>query len=237
MNNMGMERLTIGEVKRELPDALTVKKIGNNTFKIEYANGNKAVRYHHTDVITETPEGKIILTSGGYRTPTTKERLNYSPSLVKIWQDKGIWYCTKLGQWEKSIMFYDGITFDKSGNLLSELQEPDFMRINRIKKQISGYVKLITKDNLPLPESGDCWLCLLRDTKTGESWGNSDNDHLQSHLDEGYLHGSLLVNAMREKGYDDRQIGLHYSMKLVDTFRRAVRSYLQKKLIGNIAVK
>lgn len=229
------KRLTVKEVKAELSDAIKVRKVGNNTFNVEYANGNKAVRYHHTDVITETAAGEIILSSGGYRTPTTKDRLNnHAPFPARFWQDRGIWSGNVFGG--KSVMFYDGMIFDRQGNLLSEEKSPDFPRINRIKKQVSGFVKLITKDNLPLPDNGDCWLCLLAD-KDKKPWGENDNNHLQSHIDEGYLHGSLLVNAMRERGYDDISIRLHYQMKLVDTFRRALRRYLLKRFLPDIATK
>jgi hypothetical protein len=65
----------------------------------------------------------------------------------------------------------------------------------------------------------------------------SNSDHLFSHLEESYLHGSILVNAMKEYGYNDMQISLHYQMELFDTFKRSVRKYLQKCLISGIAVK
>jgi hypothetical protein len=55
-----------------------------------------------------------------------------------------------------------------------------------------------------------------------------DNGHILEHVKENYLHGSLLVNAMRETGYSDDQIRIHYGMKLADTFKRALRKYLQK---------
>ncbi len=61
--------------------------------------------------------------------------------------------------------------------------------------------------------------------------GEGDTEHLKSHIEEGYMHGSLLVNAMREAGYSDQGIGVHYSLQVADTFRRAVNNYLQKRLI------
>jgi hypothetical protein len=112
----------------------------------------------------------------------------------------------------------------------------DDKKVNAMKKRIAKYVNLITKDNLPVPSNGDCWLCLLRD-KDGHTMGENDNSHLLSHLKEKYLHGSILVNAMREVGYKDQQIGFHYQMKLSDTFKRSLRKYLQKRLIKDIAVK
>jgi hypothetical protein len=106
--------------------------------------------------------------------------------------------------------------------------------MKKVKRKINRYARLITEDNLPKPNAGDCWFCLLRDQD-----GNpvEYTDHLWSHIEEGYVHGSILVNAMREKGYDDMQIAIHYQMGIVDTFRRAVRRYLQKRLLTEIAAK
>jgi hypothetical protein len=219
------ERLTVREVKAET-GADKVRRVASNTFDITYSNGIRAIRYHHTNVVTEE-DGKIILTSGGWRTPTTKDRLTFSPSPVRVSQAKGIWYAHKG---RKSVMFYDGITFDKDGNLLSEEREPDFKRINRVKREIAGFVKLITKDNLPLPSAGDCWLCSLCG-KDGRTMGADDTSHLVSHIKEGYMHGSLLVNAMRAKGCNDKQIGLYFQLKIVDAFKRALRQYLTKRLL------
>jgi len=63
----------------------------------------------------------------------------------------------------------------------------------------------------------------------GDSSGN--NDHLLSHIEEGYLHGSILVNAMREAGYNDMQIGVHYHLRLHKNFRRSLQKYLTKRLV------
>jgi hypothetical protein len=104
-------------------------------------------------------------------------------------------------------------------------------KVTKLKKQISKYCNLITKDNLPVPNGSDCWLCLFMD-KEGKQ-----KDHLLEHLKDNYLHGSILVNAMRESGYRDEQISLFFHMKLVDNFKRSLRKYLQKHLISNIAVK
>ena len=101
-----------------------------------------------------------------------------------------------------------------------------------MKERIRKYCLLITEKNLPIPSSGDCWLCSLR-TEEGTPMGelNHNPGHLLDHLKEKYLHGSILVNAMREYGYRDEQLGLFYSMKIVNTFRRATRKYLQKRLL------
>lgn len=201
------------------------KKVDNNTVRIEYTDGKVAIRLHDTNVIVQNPDGSFVLNSGGWRTSTTKDRINkYSP--YRVWQEKGIWYVN-------GSMFYDGITL-KGDAIVSGKKTANIKEVKAVKKSISSFVALITEENLPVPSSGDCWYCLMKDSE-GKTIGGVD--HLQSHIEDGYVHGSLLVNAMRAKGYRDEQISLHYGMKWTDTFKRAVRSYLQKALIGNIAVK
>ena len=58
----------------------------------------------------------------------------------------------------------------------------------------------------------------------------TNTDHILSHIEEQYIHGSLLVNAMRWAGYSDEGIGLHYQMKLTDTFKRTLRRYVKAQL-------
>jgi hypothetical protein len=127
--------------------------------------------------------------------------------------------------------FYDGITFNKEGKLLSKKKPHNTKKINKLKAQIKGYCNLITKDNLPLPSSGDCWFCLM--TTNGETLGDvtSNTDHLLQHIKEGYLHGSILVNSMKFAGYNNEQINYNYQIKAIDTFKRNLRKYLIKKLI------
>lgn len=225
-------------------EVLSSKFVAKNTLHIHYVDKSEAIRFHETDVITKLPNGKVVLSSGGWRTATTKERINtyvrqfLSDPNVTRWnflsQNKGVWY---IGESE----FYDGITLSKAGKIVSKIKKPNLEKVAKVKKQISKFVSLITKENLPLPSGGDCWLCSLR-TESGETMGEmggkeSEAEHLRGHIKEGYLHGSLLVNAMREAGFEDRQIGVHYQLKLVDRFKSNLRKYLQKRLITNIQVR
>jgi hypothetical protein len=220
------------------------KFIARNTVLIKYEDGTQAIRYHLTDVYTDL--GKFVtLTSGGYRTVTTKERINDNPlnprgenyrRFIGLSQDKGIWYVyTFAGKFD----YYDGITFNKRTGKPTLQKHTNLKAVAQMKKKIAKFVSLITKDNLPVPSGGDCWLCSFH-SEDGKSWGDNrgdDNDHLLQHIKEGYLHGSLLVNAMHEAGFSDLNISTHYYLQITDTFKRALRRYLQKRLIQNIAVK
>ena len=53
------------------------RKLGNNTVLVtDHAPTSYAVRYHSTDIVTYRKDGSIVLSSGGWRTSTTKERIN-----------------------------------------------------------------------------------------------------------------------------------------------------------------
>jgi hypothetical protein len=215
-----------GELLSNTNNVKNSKFVANNTLRIEYENGTTAIRLHNTDVVTFLKNGKIVLNSGGWRTSTTKDRINtFAP--VRLYQTKGLWYLSE------GKLFYDNCIIDQSGKLISkELKNTAIeSKVTKLKKQITKYCNLITKDNLPLPNSGDCWVCSMFDKDSKQ------NDHLLQHIKESYLHGSILVNAMRETGYSDTGIGLHFQMKYIDTIKRSLRKYLQKRLISNIAVK
>lgn len=216
-------------------EIVSSKLVARNTVRIEYADGTKAIRFHHTDIITWLPNGNMVLSSGGWRTMTTKDRISqFAGKDVWVRQNKGVWYVN--GQ-----DFYDGMVVTAKGKLVSKAVSNNLPAIEKMKKKINKFCQLLTKDNIPMPNGGDCWLCCLRTDKgvpMADAFGKQDNDHLAQHVKEGYMHGSLIVNAMREKGFADNQIGyyLHGTFG-VDVMRRAIRTYLQKRLIQNIHVK
>jgi hypothetical protein len=207
--------------------------------RVEYKDGSSSIRLHDTDIVTFDKKGNITLNSGGFRTKTTKERITRFSS-VRISQVNGLWYigCQNKKGEITSVEFYDGIKLTEELELIGKEKKSDVSKIEKIKKEISKFCSMITRENLPVPSSGDCWLCCMRD-KNGKTMGehSNDADHLKQHIKEKYMHGSLLVNAMRERGYNDDQIRTHYSIRVADTFRRAVKQYLQKRLIPNLAVR
>ncbi len=88
------------------------KPIKNNTRLFRYDDGKTdiyfALRLHNTDIITIHPQG-WTLNSGGWRTVTTKHRLNnYGP--VGVSQVKGEWI---VGTHDGDVPFHDGIFIDR----------------------------------------------------------------------------------------------------------------------------
>jgi len=109
--------------KKELLESIEKKVVksllvAKNTLYIEYLDGCKAIRLHDTDIITQKSNGNIVLNSGGFKTPTTKERLNRRSYPINI-NCPGIYQ--KNYQWfvgENSV-FYNGITFNENGDQVS----------------------------------------------------------------------------------------------------------------------
>lgn len=56
------------------------------------------VRYHDTDVVTAHTDGRITLRTGGWKTATTKTRMNQAANEFgleySVWQKAGQWFVT-----------------------------------------------------------------------------------------------------------------------------------------------
>lgn len=87
----------------------------DGTYKSAYA-----VRLHNTDVVTLHPDGSYTLNSGGWRTVTTKDRINrYAPG--NVFQSNGEWFYS----WgdprnHTEIYFCDGMRVAASGEPVAE---------------------------------------------------------------------------------------------------------------------
>lgn len=71
------------------------------------SDGTIAVYYHATPIVTYRPDGSYVLKTNGYRTSTTKSRINeYSPAY--ICQRKFVWY-------QRGQRFVDGMILNADG--------------------------------------------------------------------------------------------------------------------------
>ena len=70
-------------------------KVGKHATKIYVEGYYTVVKYHDTEVVKFNEE-EIILDNGGYKTPTTKTRMNQASSEFNldyhVWQSKGEWF-------------------------------------------------------------------------------------------------------------------------------------------------
>lgn len=104
-----------------------IRKIGNNTYLEQVHRDDPsllqgiAVRLHDTQILVFWEDGTIKLDSGGWKTPTTKHRLNGClPYPFGVTQEKGHWYIDQYyyatnGEGRCRIRageFSDGMTID-----------------------------------------------------------------------------------------------------------------------------
>jgi len=79
------------------------RKIGNNTYAEIEHDKSVSVRLHGTDVVRFYANGLVKLNSGGWRTHTTKQRINkYSP--VKIFQKNFEWFLSDGRPFEDNML-------------------------------------------------------------------------------------------------------------------------------------
>ena len=82
------------------------RKIGNNTRAEILPDGSVAIILHATPVVTIHPDDSATIRSGGWRTSTTKDRINkYSP--IRIYQKNFEWF------FENHVPFTDGTVVTK----------------------------------------------------------------------------------------------------------------------------
>ncbi len=217
-----------------------------------------AVRYHETDVVTYhrvgwNDEEYVTLNSGGWRTVTTKARMNeYGP--VPIWQRDGLWYVGgRVPGPDTGALFFDGIQIGPTGTILNPRPVAERSQVENAKRKIDrlvsayirGYIaECRARGALPMPGPGDCWYCLLV-TSDGAAmpWGDVTGDvgHILSHLQESYYVPALLYNAVKDRGYGAGP-GPIYAMANADIERgrsgdlwaisASLRAYFHKRKIA-----
>lgn len=106
------------------------RKIANNTYLEKFdamfhdSVPSIGIRLHGTYVVKFYANGTTELNSGGYRTVTTKDRMNrYLPFGARIWQQDGTWYYYAEGETDSSVIFRDDMAIDsETGAVLTPFQ-------------------------------------------------------------------------------------------------------------------
>lgn len=71
----------------------TTEKGAYRDVTVEMPDGAVVHFYHQTPVVVRHPDGRITLNNGGYKTSSTKERINrHTPSGYYVRQVDGDWY-------------------------------------------------------------------------------------------------------------------------------------------------
>lgn len=177
----------------------TSKKIGNNTYMEVEGEGDDRIIYlrlHSTRIIAWKPDNSIVLNSGGWRTVTTKARLNDYMPFGRLYTEKGIWYYA-LGNDEYK--FEDGMILKEDRTVLgAKLRDKKADSAARkekktVAKYCREYVEKLFAGKIPAPSGGDCWFCSMFDSQGF----NGDPEHIRSHIfEETYYVPSLLVRAI-----------------------------------------
>ena len=174
------------------------RPIENNTRVERRGAGNIAIKYHNTDIVVYRPDGTIVVNSGGWHTPTTKDRINRYAGL-RIWQSKSIWYI------DQNLIFVDNGIINPDGSFtgFEKYTESKAKAQRKLFKQIKdycdAYMEKMRSGTLGAPSGGDCWYCYMK-TEDGKALGDiSHSDHILSHIKEKYYVPSLIVNAMKGK--------------------------------------
>jgi hypothetical protein len=86
------------------------KVVAGNTILYTTEDGTKVICFWETDIIEETSDGILTLNSGGFRTFTTKARLNqFAPSAVGVYAKKKKWWVSLPSG---DVPFEDGMQID-----------------------------------------------------------------------------------------------------------------------------
>ena len=157
------------------------RKLGNNTYLVIRDDDGYGIRLHDTEVVIHYKD-RIVLNSGGYKTLTTKSRMNeYTP--FNVIQKQKVWYVD-------GTPFEDGITLYNNGTIKGQGKNPKetIKLTKRVKQYSKDYAKEFMRGNIPKPSNGDCWGCLFH--KDGKP--TIARDHILSHLEDKYYVPSML---------------------------------------------
>ena len=239
------KRTTKRDGLADVEGIISSRIVANNTFGYWTEDGVEHYRLHNTDIVVIQPNLDIVLNSGGWKTNTTKERINrYLPAGYGICQEKGLWTVQYSEQhttyydgsnqskyhkkWE--VPFVDGMVLPADGSKpeVHADVELDKLRLKQIREYARECQRLADAGELPHPESGDCFECQF-ELRSEDYFKQAGTDHLISHLDERYIVGSLIVKAFLHSGYKQEHIGYAYAGMVWNT-AGVVRKYLKFRL-------
>jgi hypothetical protein len=182
------------------------KKIANNTYARQEQDC-VVFKLHNTDIVTVSADDMVTLNSGGWKTPTTKSRMNDILSSVGlkayVYQEHSIWYL-RIGPYTADSPTYpysDNMTIDGTGTVNGAGVEPKAEQklARRVTEYARAYAHAFVTGKIEKPGPGDCFYCHMETVPDRHNLGEvlGDTEHILSHLDEKYFVPSLLVNAIK----------------------------------------
>lgn len=182
------------ETKQAILDGVSADNfriVAPNT--VEYfKNGNRFIRLHHTDILVFSNDS-LRLSSGGWKTQTTKDRISKSlPSGYRLFSENGLWIVSSP---KGCFPFQDGMVFDLKTHKAQDVPSLDVAkkeyktRQKKITDYINAYAKKLFSGEMEKPSSDDCWICQFKREK-------QDSAHIRQHIKEMYLVPSLIWLAL-----------------------------------------
>ena len=168
---------------------------------LDLGHENIVATYHGNIVASFFPDGTSTFSSCGWKTHTTKERINwFLPDGFSVYQERSVWYLSDRGAEYSgpyhTYIFADGLAI--KGRTVYNAGEADRVKpvLKALKKYVDGYVKALLNGEVGKPSGGDCWYCAMH-TQEGKPLGTAtgSTDHLELHFEESYYVPSLLTNA------------------------------------------
>lgn len=239
------------------------KKWANNTYAERRNDSTIAIKLHDTDVVTYHRHSPfragasgieaVVLTTGGWLTVTTKERINGALDYgIRVSSNRGTWevYLGGYSNPTDIVRFTDGITFESMHGAWTPVERTllpgeDRARQDRhntsMRRLINRYITGLTDERLQVALShgsnpNTCVMCRAHtrvphtaapDRQRVVTIGDAmdDTQHLVEHLHQGEYPFQLLYAAVAERGYIAENVVGHR-----DIVKRSLRTYLANRL-------
>lgn len=182
------------------------RHVAHKTYLIARDNGDIALRYWDTDVVTFHSDNTATLNTGGFATMFTKERINEYAG-TRIGADKRVW-------WLDGAPFFDGARVNlATGRVINPRDvatvAESLKAYKALSKAIASYIKGFDTEWARETFGADPLTPLNFDKRMGEAlaytcWtcrADIRAGHLALHIEEGDYPLSLLMNAYKARGY------------------------------------
>lgn len=186
------------------------RKVANNTWLIRGEDGSIGLKLHQTTIVSAAQDGRVTLNSGGWRTPTTKGRINDALHELgfhtSISQKDGVWLVfPSWGDKDTAVTFADGMWVLPDGSVAGA--GPDIGVLKQGVKLIREYMRpvpsMLLAGTFPKPSVGDPWNFAMVDKEgTLAGFGGNEGDTrkwLVKYMKDKYYFGSLLLRAFERK--------------------------------------
>ena len=125
---------------------LSKRRLANNT-TLRQEGDTLIVRLHSTDIVTLHPDGRTVLSMGGWNTVTTRDRINRFSPVARVWNESGHAFCSWNGKqyaFERTVTCFPDGTCD--GQDAAEAREEihqeylerkrDYSKLPHVKAQV-----------------------------------------------------------------------------------------------------